>query len=317
MKPERHTSTKVDTIEITPAEIKKWKLPDVQRELKINDKVRELVEWLKQQDGVLPGIITVGVLDGEKYKLDGQHRLEAFILTGLPVGYCDVRYYYAKDMADMGEEFVRLNSALVRLKPDDILRALERSNEPLQYIRKRCPFVGYGAVRRSPKAPVVSMSVLIRCWAASATETPATSGGSALNVARALSPTDAKEMCDFMVLAEKAWGRAAEYARLYSGLNLTLCMWVYRRTVGSQVEPHVTPMQPELFQKCLMALSADTHYLDHLVGRTLNERFRAPTYGLLSKLIQSRYKYETGKRARLPQPTWATHTGLRTVRGAA
>jgi hypothetical protein len=269
--------------------------------------VLELVDKIKADGGVVPGIITIGVFEKNFYKLDGQHRLEAFLLTKLPVGYCDVRFYYATSEADMGEEFVRQNSSLVHMRPDDYLRGLEGTYEPLEYIRRHCPFVGYDQVRRGPKSPVVGMSVLLRCWFCSEKETPSSGGmGGAVSIAKSLTPESAKHCAAFITLAEKAWGRDQEYARLYSALNLTLCMWLFRRIV---LEPKggVTPLTPIEFQSCLTALSADVRYLDYIVGRKLSDRDRSPAYGRVKQIFQNRYKLEAKKRAKFPSPSWAAN----------
>jgi hypothetical protein len=309
-KPNKATSTSVDTIEITPALVKSWKKPLFQRDIRVNAKVEAVIEEIKSDPGtpVLPGIITIGIYEEQKYKLDGQHRLEAFLISGRPVAYCDVRYFYG-DIADMADEFVRLNSHLVTLRPDDILKGMEGHCEGLQVIRKRCPFVGYGMVRRNPTSPIVSMSVLVRCWAHnSATETPVGGGGSVAQMAKTLSPDEAKLCSDFITIAERAWGRDPEYGRLYSSLNMTLCMWLYRRIVVAPTG-RVTKFTPELFRACLMALSADSRYLDHLLGRQLNDRERSPTYGRLKAIFARRYHHETNKRPNLPSPPWAHHLG--------
>ena len=44
----------------------------------------------------------------------------------------------------MAEDFVILNTALVRMGPDDVMRGLEGSVPTLQKIREVCPFVGSG-----------------------------------------------------------------------------------------------------------------------------------------------------------------------------
>lgn len=309
-KPNKEIATHVELVELTPELVKTWKKPDFQRDLRVNAKVLELVEKIKVEK-VLPGIITIGVLDKIFYKLDGQHRLEAFALSKLPSAYCDVRYYYANDMAEMGEEFVRLNSSLVRLRPDDILRGLEGHSEALQYIRKHCPFVGYDMVRRSARAPVVGMSTLLRCWTASAAETPSAAGGSAAQIARSLTLDDAKLCAQFITAAEKAWGRDQEYARLYAGLNLTLCMWLFRRTVIKPYVPGVTTsMTLDQFRACMLGVSANVHYLDYIVGRKLGDRDRSPAYRRLKDTIGKRYTLDTRKRARLPSPPWASTGGV-------
>lgn len=41
---QKRTKTKTDTIAFTPAEARSWALPPFQRELRMNEKVRELAE---------------------------------------------------------------------------------------------------------------------------------------------------------------------------------------------------------------------------------------------------------------------------------
>lgn len=310
-KPNKATSTSVDTIEITPHLIKTWKRPGFQREIRVNAKVEALAEEMKASAGgsdiaVLPGIITIGVHEGSYYKLDGQHRLEAFGIAGLTRAYADVRYFHG-DMADMADEFVRLNSHLVNLKPDDILRGLEGHCEGLQIVRSRAKFVGYGNIRRNASAPLMSMSVLLRCWAASAKETPsASAGASAMQIAKALTDDDAKQVAEFINIAERAWGRDPEYSRLYGALNMTLAMWFYRRVVLAP-EGRVTHLNGEMFRILLVALSADARYLDHLVGRQLNDRERSPCYGRMKTIFVRRFKAAGEKKPQFPQPPWAHH----------
>jgi hypothetical protein len=304
--PNEHTQTRVEMVELTPELIKTWKRPGFQRELRLNAKVHELVEKIKLDGGVVPGIITLGVLKDDLYKLDGQHRLAAFDLTKLTVGYADVRYYFAEDMADMGEEFVRLNSSLVHLRPDDILRGLEGHSEALQYIRKHAPCIGYDMIRRSPRAPMLSMSMALRCWRASAAETPSAAGLGAAAIARSLTLEEAKQFVSFINLAEKAWGRDPEYSRLYSGLTLTLCMWLFRRMVLSPTGS-ATPLSPVQFSTCLLGLSADARYLDYIVGRQLSDHDRSPAFGRIKKIFTTRCQLEMKKRIRLPAPAWASH----------
>lgn len=127
---QKTTRTKLDTIVIDPGSVRAWKSPPFQRPLTINAKVKELALNIKQDDGVIPGVLTLGAIGKEVYLLDGQHRREAFLLSECPRGYADVRYH------DMGEEFVNVNTPLVRLRPDDILRGLESSTQALLILRK-------------------------------------------------------------------------------------------------------------------------------------------------------------------------------------
>jgi hypothetical protein len=299
------TQTTLDTIEVSPDQIKSWKVPPFQRPLRINDKVMQLASKIRDDGGVIPGVMVLGVLNKERYVVDGQHRREAFLLSECLTGYVDIRVLHFEDMAQMGEEYVNINSRLVNMRPDDVLRGIEDTFPALGRIRKRCPFVGYDNIRRSEKSPVLSMSALLRCWAASSTEVPRSSCGSALSLARTLSSEEADTCMDFLGLAYSAWGRDSAYARLWSNLNLTLCMWLYRRLVITPYSPNTPRLTKDQFTKCMMSLSTD-QYPDWLVGRNNAQRDASPAYSRIKSAFAKRLEIETGKKPRLPQPAWAS-----------
>lgn len=303
--PQRATRTKVDTILLTPQLIKSWKNPPFQRPLRVNDKVMALAEQIKADGGVLPGMITLGILDSDTYRVDGQHRSEAFLISGLQEGFADVRYHWFDSMAEMSQEFERLNSALVRMRPDDILRAREASSEPLSTLRTKCPFIGYDMIRRGPRAPLVGMSLALRSWFASEPEVPTAGGVSAVGCAERLTSDEAETLIGLLSLCYETWGRDIEYHRLWSALTLTLVSWLYRRTVIGQYSSASTRLTKDLFRKGLSALSADERHLEYLVGRMLNDISRAPTYNRMKAIFALRIEGETGKKIKLPSPAWA------------
>jgi hypothetical protein len=53
-----------------------------------------------------------------------------------------------------------------------------------------------------------------------------------------------------------------------------------------------------------MSVSANSDYIDWLVGRNLGEPDRAPVYGRLKTIFAQRTMAETGKKVVLPQPAW-------------
>lgn len=304
--PERKTRTVVDTIMVTPESVKKWKIPPFQRPVQENEKVRLLAETLKDDGGVWPGIITLGILNGDTYVVDGQHRKVAFVMSGLQEGYTDVRMHHFESMAAMGEEFVQLNSQLVRMRPDDILRGLEESCPAMIEIRRRCPFVGYDMVRRGPSAPLVSMSTILRWWKGSAAEAPVPTGSglSTAQLAVTFNEEETAQACDFLDLALGAFGRDPEYVRLWGALNMILCMWLYRRLVVNPYSSKTKKMSRDQFKKCLMSVSAQADYLDWLLGRKLCERDRSPAYSKIKGAFAQRIYTDTGVKAMLPQPSW-------------
>lgn len=306
---EKATSTTMDTIEVTPNLVRSWKIPPFQRALRVNEKVMLLAQTIKNQDGVIPGIMTIGVLDKERYLVDGQHRREAFLLSESPVGYVDVRILHFADMAEMGEEYVNLNSRLVQMRPDDILRGLEETYDVLKKIRRRCPFVGYDQIRRSDKAPVVSMSALLRCWSASQHDVPSSGAASAAKMASTLSEQDADRIIAFLGLAVNAWGREQQYHRLWLNLNLSVCMWLYRRICTGEIQmsafARAQNIESTLFGKCLMSLSADAGYVDWLLGRHHGARDLSPAYSKIKAIFARRVEHETGRKQLMPAPAWA------------
>ena len=309
---QKQTLSVTETIQVTPGEIRGWKLPPFQRPLTVNDKVVALSKQIVVDDGVIPGVMTLGVMKGDRYLIDGQHRRESFLLSGCLVGYCDVRILHVDDMATMAEEFDHLNSRLVNMRPDDYLRAMESSVPSLSIIRRECSFVGYGQVRRNDKSPVLSMSSLLRCWSSAGKECPQSSGGGAAAIARQLTTEETHHLVKFLDVAIEAWGRDHSNHRLWGNLTLTMCMWLYRRTVVlvATTNSRSVRLTDELFAKCLMSVAADAGFADWLVGRQLNDRDRSPAYNKIKAIFVKRLEMEIGaKNIKLPQPSWASNGG--------
>jgi len=304
------SKAKMDTILVTPEIVQSWKRPEFQRPIKENRKVVDLAEEMKRDGGVWPGVVTLGIIGRETYLIDGQHRRHSFLISGLKDGLADVRIHYFDSMAEMGEEFVRLNSQLVRLNPDDILRGLEAGTVSLKLIREKCSFVGYDMVRRNTgSAPMLSMSVAIRSWSGSGREVPQLIGSATVQAA-VMTVKDTEVMIQFLQMCFVAFGRDAEYHRLWSALNLCLCMWLYRRCVldeGAHANTRWDNIKQDEFKRCLMALSADRDYSDWLIGRNMGERDRSPCYDRIKRIFIKRMNQERGVKVSLPQPSWS-HT---------
>jgi hypothetical protein len=305
---ERATQTTLDTIEINKKMAASWKSPPFQRELRMVPKVVTLGEEIRVT-GVIPGVLTLGVLDEEVYVVDGQHRLGAFLATDLISVYADVRTHHFRTMGAMANEYVLLNSQLVRLRPDDILKGLEQSNVHLREIRTKCPFVGYDSIRRNGKnSPVLSMSTVLRVWWASAREVPSFGGTGAVMVAGLLDNEETAKLLQFLNICFNAWRRDSEYRTLWGSLNLILCAWLYRRVLvdapGNSLS-RSTRLTLEQFRASLQALSAESEYMEYLVGRRVSDHDRAPAYNRIKGIFARRYMADTKQRLLLPGPTWA------------
>jgi hypothetical protein len=302
------TETKIFTAD----EIGAWRVPPFQRPLHVNDKVRALSESIKLDGGVIPGVVTIGIIKDQTaiYIVDGQHRLEAFRISGLPECLTDVRFMRFETIAEMAEEFVNLNSRLVNMRPDDMLRGIEPTMPVLQKLREKCKFVGYGRIRRSEESPILSASLVVRLWAGSMTETPTATGPTAVRVVEAMTTESVNDLIAVLKLCEGAWGRDSQYARLWSSLNLGLCMWLWRRMVRESdrtSNKRWIKLDSRQFSNCLMSLSADSMYLDWLQGRQLTDRDRGPGYKRIKKLFTARLVVDGFKgTVRFPQPPWVT-----------
>jgi hypothetical protein len=315
----------METLLFSRSEVEQWRVPEFQRPIRVNAKVMALSEEIRQNGGILPGILTLGRLPGDKtnYLVDGQHRVEAFKISEMPEFIADVRICQFDTMAEMADEFVELNSRLVNMRPDDILRSLEQSMPALARITDNCEFVSYGQVRRgNTGSALVSMSALLRAWHMSAGETPNQNAPSAPVLASLIDNNEADKIIAFMQIARGAWGTDPENYRLWGTINLTICMWLWRRLVldtqrggtgtgkAGAGYAKVIVLTPTQFGKCLMAVSANSQYVDWLVGRSWTERDRSPCYmrlkGIFTQRLQEEFK---DRRVMLPAPAWASNRG--------
>lgn len=300
---------------LTPEDMQQWVIPPFQRPIKINKKVREVADEMKQSGdgtGYISGIISIGLLpdDDSQYLCDGQHRREAAYMSELKEFLAEVCYKHFNTMAEMAAHFVRLNSQIRKMTPDDILRGLEGSLRPLQIIKKECPFIGYGYVRsNSTTAPIIGMAAAIRAWRSSSFDTPGGSAGKpAEDVAAEMSVESAVGLVKFMQVAFSAWGRDVENYRLWSALNLILCMWMWRTLVLDQERlgsKRYNVLTVDQFKKCLFALASHHDYKDWVVNRNASDHNRGPCYSKIRSIFTQRLSDEGVKQVKLPNPLWA------------
>jgi hypothetical protein len=308
-----------DTLVITPETVSEWVLPHFQRPKRINDKVRTMAKEIAETE-VVPGVLTLGRLQDDLesgvsevtlYIVDGQHRLESFKESGLKEALANVHVMTFEDMGEMADAFVDLNTALVRMKPDDVLRGLEDSTPVLQKVRAACPFVRYNPGGQGNACGHVSMSLVLRAWFAATQDTPHGNPNS-LNTREVLATYDSlstEQLIIFLKTAKEAWGDDRDNSRLWATLNLSLCAWVFRRQVmGVDVEKgsNANRLTVVQFKRCLMALSADPNYSDWLVGRKLGDRDRGSAYSKMATIFRGRLIQDGVKSARIISPSWST-----------
>ena len=304
----------MDTLLLTPDILNSWVLPEFQAPLRINTKVRQIADKLREEIGTatISGVITLGLLPGDRnlfYLLDGQHRRAAALESGRTEFIADVRVKHFDTMEEMALEYLDLNSAISTKTPDDRLRALQESHKPLQLISKECPYIGYRYIRANPESPVVGMAAVLRRWRGAGFETPSITGagGSAPVLAMSLTMEDAEQIVRFMHVAFTAWKKDIENSRLWAALNMTMCMWMWRVLVldrdRSGSRRYVT-LNIEQFKNCLLGVSADAEYVAWLAGRSMAERDRAPCYRRLRAIFLARIHGDFEGKVRMPQPIW-------------
>src|SRR5262249_46914656 len=285
--------SKMETLQLTPEILNSWVLPAFQAPLRLNVKVRQIADDLREQGelAVISGVITLGILPGDKtlYLLDGQHRRAAALESGVGQFLADVRVKAFESMEEMAARFLMLNTPISRKTPDDQLRALQESCKPLKLISKECPYIGYRYIRANPEAPVIGMSAALRRWRGSGFESPnATTAGNAAELAHKLTIEDAEQLIRFMQIVFSAWRNGMENARLWAGLNMTLCMWLWRVLVLDRERAgtrRYVVLTEDQFRRCMMSVSADREYIDWLGGRNRMERDRAPAYRRLRSIF--------------------------------
>ena len=304
-----------ETMLLTPEVMKSWRKPPCQREVVINQRLRDVAEDIKETGGVITGTIILGELLNSAakilYLIDGQHRREAAYMSGLTEFIAEVCIYTFESLDDMGDKFVKLNSSIRNISADDILRGMEGSIDNLKIIRKACQFVGYGNVRRNEHSPLLSMSVAVKAWSAACNDTTAPNSGrgsSASEMVRKMTDQDTADMILFLQTVYGAW-QGMENARLWGALNLSLTGWLWQRLVVNttrQGNQRAVVLKPDQFRRCCMSLSSNSDYIDWLVGRGLSPRNRSPAYKRIRSIFAKRLHEDGVTPARLPQPEWAT-----------
>ena len=301
---------------LTLADMQEWRIdPDIQRGLTINAIVRVVAKKIAEEKRI-PDRMLIGVLNGVMYLLDGQHRREGHRMAveeyGCPTTVVgEIRWVFCETRAELAMHFELAQRSIVKMRPDDGLRALEHFTPVLQQIRKACPFVGYTRIQRGgPASSAISMANLLRCWAGSGRETPVSSIGAARDVANSLSSKDATDCSTFANLAYRAWDNNIENGSLWGALNLTLCMWLYRQMVLAPAED-VTRITPDQFRRFLIHLTRSVDYIDGIKGMVLSGRNRGLVMGKLEKALSAFLKSEkivkNEKHVRLPDRShWVT-----------
>jgi hypothetical protein len=299
---------------LTRTLIDAWQAPGFQRPITDNAKLERYAMSLLKSP-VIASVIHLGRWEGNLYTIDGRHRLEGFRRSGLAQVRADVNikdYASGEDgMREMAYDYVILSATIAKQRPDDGLRALEKTNGYLKSIRMDCPFVGYDQIRRNASSPLLSMAVALSAWHGSANEVPRTPKAGAIENATCLTLVDCTHLTQFLKLAYTAWGNEFNNRRLWSTLNITLCMWVYRRMVmfNANSLARATKLTPEQFLLGLRGLAGSANYVEWLTNRSLHERERSPAYGRLRAVFVGVLNEALQRRTLMPSPSWYSGRG--------
>lgn len=289
---------------VTLQDIESWKMPSFQRPFVNNTKVKAISKEIATNGHEIPGWIILGKLGDDTYLLDAQHRVNAAKMSGISEFLAKVELIQFDSMAEMGQHFIRENSKIVSLKPDDILRGLRDQSDVLQLLES-CPVIAYDNVRRGGginTRPMVTMSNALRAWDASRGEVP---GGSvsAIEALNGMSISDAQHLVEFLNLAKECWGTDSTYNALWNRTNLVMCMWIYKLMVigiNRLDKSRFTKMSREDFQKGLIGLTDNT-YSQFVIGKNNITNFRVPLYNRMKKIFLERLGT-----LKFPAPDWVS-----------
>jgi len=295
--------------------IDEWLAPGFQRPITDNAKLERYSKGLLKSP-VIASVIHLGHWEGKLYTIDGRHRLEGFRRSGLAQVRADVNikdYDSGEDgMREMAYDYVILSTTIAKQRPDDGLRALEKTNGYLKSIRMDCPFVGYDPIRRNAASPLLSTAVALSAWHGSVNEVPRTPKAGAIENANSLTLVDCTHLTQFLKLVYTAWGHEFNNRRLWSTLNITLCMWLYRRMVMGMTNSlaRSTKLTPEQFLLGLRGLAGSANYVEWLTNRSLHERERSPAYGRLRAIFVGVLNEALQRRILMPSPMWYSRSGM-------
>lgn len=119
---------------------------------------------------------------------------------------------------------------------------------------------------------------------------------------------DAEALIRFLKVARAAWGSDPQHGRLWTNLNLCVCMWLWRNLVVNRERgvKRFVVLTADQFKRCLMTLSASGDYVDWLVGRNMNDRDRSPCFVRIKTAFVQRLREDGDAKAKMPQPSWAS-----------
>lgn len=326
---ERTLRTHVGLVEVTAASWEKWRNPfgekvgpngedGFQRTIQRNKYVIEVAHTISST-GIIPGQIVIGIFQGILWLIDGQHRRESFTIavlgecgvTRITKACANIKYEVFDTWAAMSDRYVELQRKIRGNSPNDMLKGLEASTESLQVLRKRFPAVGYTSTRPDSKHHKgrVSAKAALQAWYGSKPETPGRKTPPPFEIAKQLTVEEAHQLANFLRLAHSAWAFDPNYLNLWGSLNLTLCLWLYRRCVLDPVQgfPDLTPEQ---FASCLTALPSEkiggvNPYAMFLYRKGLRELDRGPVYMQVTRVFTATLRANHKLRVKFPKPEWA------------
>jgi hypothetical protein len=211
-----------------------------------------------------------------------------------------------------------MQTSICRSTPDHRLQSLEPRCPNLLHFREGCKdIVTYGRVIKG-RGRVLPVSHALRCWASSNEDPPAKNVTNTEILAQGLTALDVQQLSGLLHSLIRVWGDQREYKCLWGPLNLTLCMWLYRRMVIGvpAPAPNVTRLTSGQFEAGVAGLTHSS-YRSALGNKKLRKEGEADEreyiYGQLGNFFMQGLRSCRGfqnKVIRCPVPTeWRTPRG--------
>lgn len=282
-----------------------WKIPDWGREPKVNRHVLSVAEDLKECNH-LSSTLVLGVYDNTIWRIDGNHRLLGFLLSGIPNMLAHCMVHYCDGHKDMYRIYKIYQRHLRTPTKDDNLKGLAETRDPLQTIKNRCKFVTYETVNDT-ESRRIRMSAVIRAWYDSVPYIPKHIRANIEEQAVKIEETEARKIVEFLLACKE--GLSIQVPFLWKPINITLLMWLYRRLVWGEIDVESEDVEYSRLTKdefILGMLGLQTNNYYGTLGTRELERDRFGAYtSLMSYFKKSLHSMGVKRRLTLPiKPKW-------------
>jgi hypothetical protein len=247
-----------------------WQVPEYNRETTDTKKVNELVEALLREPVLRYDHFIISCRECVLRKVDCNHRVRAFEKSGLPAIRVNIHYIRFDSEEEEVEAYRQKQYQLKRSTPNDRLKVVARTHQPLQRIAELCNFVTFDKACAGQAGKLVTMSTVVQVYEWSKTNPPRSRSVSSIeDLAKTLTAEDAAQIVEFLLLCREYF--EVKNPSLWKVSNLTLCLWLYRRLIWREEveDTRWSRMTSQEFGSGLGALS-NTTYAGRITNKTLS-----------------------------------------------